>query len=109
MLFRSLEKVLSELLEQNTTIILTEVNASVKSMLSRMGLVRKLGIDHFIDEVPEALAYIQTQQDAEQAELEAEELAALAEAEAEAEEAADDEAAHVEEDVDHSRPSPVGG
>src|SRR5690625_1257390 len=105
----ALEKVLSELLEQNTTIILTEVNASVKSMLSRMGLVRKLGIDHFIDEVPEALAYIQTQQDAEQAELEAEELAALAEAEAEAEEAADDEAAHVEEDVDHSRPSPVGG
>src|SRR5690625_7020782 len=28
-------------------------------MLSRMGLVRKLGNDHFVDEVPDALLYVQ--------------------------------------------------
>src|SRR5690625_5405870 len=54
-----LEKVLSELLEQRTVAVLTEVNTSVKSMLSRMGLVRKLGNDHFVDEVPDALLYVQ--------------------------------------------------
>lgn len=56
---QALEKVLSELLEQDTVVVLTEVNSTVKSMLSRMGLVRKLGIDHFIEEVPEALSYIE--------------------------------------------------
>jgi len=55
---QALEKVIAELLEQNTVVVLTEVNPTVKSMLSRMGLIRKLGIDHFIDEVPEALQYV---------------------------------------------------
>jgi len=59
---QALEKVLSELLKQDTIVVLTEVNSTVKSMLSRMGLVRKLGIDRFIEEVPAALSYIEEQQ-----------------------------------------------
>ena len=56
---QALEKVLAELLEQGTIVVLTEVNTSVKSMLSRMGLVRKLGNDHFIAAVPDALDFVQ--------------------------------------------------
>lgn len=55
---QALEKVISELLEQDTIVVLTEVNPSVKGMLSRMGLIRKLGIEYVIDEVPEALEFI---------------------------------------------------
>lgn len=56
---QALDKVITELLDLGTVVVLTEVNTSVKSMLGRMGLVRKLGIEHFIDEVPDALVYVQ--------------------------------------------------